>query len=171
MGRKRVKSNFGSFFISPCLSRQYFALVIFIALCQYIDMVCVYCGGDTRVVNSRPQIRSNQIWRRRLCKSCQAIFSTIESHDPAQTWMVKKPGKPAKEFAKEKLFLSIYESLKHRSTALYDAKHLTQTVINNLSRTTKDGIIESRTITNTVIVSLNRFDKTASTHYRAFHAI
>ena len=134
-------------------------------------MVCVYCGEKTRVINSRPQIRSNQIWRRRSCKSCQAIFSTIESHDPAQTWLVKRPDEPAIGFIKEKLFLSIYESLKHRSNAIYDAKHITQTVINSLGRTTKDGIIESSSITNTVIVSLNRFDKVASTHYRAFHGI
>ena len=133
-------------------------------------MVCVYCAGKTRVINSRPQVKSNQIWRRRLCKDCQALFTTIEFHDPAQTWLIKDPSGLSANFISEKLFLSIYESLKHRPSALLDAKHLTQTVINKLSRTTKNGLIDSRQITKTVTVSLNRFDKAACTHYLSFHS-
>jgi transcriptional regulator NrdR family protein len=134
-------------------------------------MVCIYCGGKTRVSNSRPLVRSNQIWRRRTCKTCGAVFTTIEENDARQTWVVKSSDRPPVGFVREKLFLSIYESLRHRPTALYDAKHLTQTIINNLGRTTKNGIIEASTIKNMVVVSLNRFDRVASTHYKAFHAV
>ncbi|MGH7233962.1 MAG: hypothetical protein ACREF7_00755 [Candidatus Saccharimonadales bacterium] len=133
-------------------------------------MVCVYCGGKTRVFNSRPLFRSNQVWRRRICNECKAVFTTVEGHDPAQTWLVKSSNQSSTNFIREKLFLSIYESLKHRPTALLDAKHLTQTVINKLGAATKSGAIDASSITSTVIVSLNRFDKIAGTHYKAFHS-
>lgn len=132
-------------------------------------MVCVYCTGPTKVSNSRRQARSNQIWRRRTCSSCGAVFTTIERYDPSQNWIVIGANGNSTSFISEKLFLSIHASLKHRSTAATDAKHLTQTVINKLSRTTRNGKIDTELITRTVGVSLNRFDKVACTHYLAFH--
>ena len=144
-------------------------MAILTAICQYVDMVCVYCGGNTKVSNSRPQVKSNRIWRRRSCSSCQAVFTTIELYDPAQTWMVYGSDDKPTVFISEKLFLSIYESLKHRPAALLDAKHLSETVINKLGRTTNNGVIKKDTITKTVSVSLHRFDKVAHTHYQAFH--
>ena len=132
-------------------------------------MVCVYCGGSTRVSNSRPLVRSNRIWRRRSCKNCQAVFTTVELYDPSQTWMVVVAGSQPAAFMSEKLFLSIYESLKHRPSALRDAKYITETVINKLSRTTNNGLISNVLIAKTVSISLNRFDKVARTHYQAFH--
>lgn len=134
-------------------------------------MVCVYCGGNTKVSNSRPQKKSNRIWRRRFCTDCQAVFTTIELYDPSQTWMVRGPLNKPNAFISEKLFLSIYESLKHRPSALLDAKYLTETVVNKLGRTTINGIISRDLITKTVSVSLNRFDKVAHTHYQAFHKL
>lgn len=41
-------------------------------------MRCPACGGDTRVVNSRPHQTKNRIIRRRECSSCQARYTTAE---------------------------------------------------------------------------------------------
>ncbi len=145
-------------------------LAILLALCQYIDMVCIYCGGNTRVTNSRPQVRSNQVWRRRQCNKCGALFSTTEKNDPGETLVVKVDDGNQESFLIEKLFLSIYESMKYRKNAVADAKYLTQTVINKLSHSTNNGVIDSKLITKAVLVSLNRFDKIAASHYLAFHS-
>ncbi|MCL4357797.1 hypothetical protein M1512_02805 [Patescibacteria group bacterium] len=132
-------------------------------------MVCIYCGGNTRVINSRPQPRNNQVWRRRFCPVCQAIFTTYEQADLVHNWTVKAAsGKPS-GFMEEKLFLSIYESLKHRPSAIVDAINLTKTVIQKINRSAKHGVIDANLISKITLVCLNRFDKVASTHYQAFH--
>jgi transcriptional regulator NrdR family protein len=69
----------------------------------------------------------------------------------------------------EKLFLSIYESLRHRPTALPDAINLTKTVIQRINQSAKHGVIDAKLISKVTLVCLNRFDKVASTHYQAFH--
>ena len=132
-------------------------------------MVCIYCGSDTKVSNSRLKKRSNQIWRRRTCSVCNAVFTTLEQPLLSQSWVINSSkGKTA--FLPEKFFLSIYESLKHRENAVNDAKHVTQTVIDRLNRLAADGSLDIKTLRDTAIVCLNRFDKAAATHYRAYHS-
>jgi transcriptional regulator NrdR family protein len=97
------------------------------------------------------------------------VFSTLEQPILSQTWSVKYPSGKITEFTREKLFLSIYESLKHRQSSIQDAKNLADTVIIRLRPIAKTGIIDSRVIRDVVIVSLSRFDKAASTHYDSFH--
>lgn len=140
-------------------------------------MVCVYCGGATRVINSRPQQKSNQVWRRRRCEVCTAIFSTEEAAQYDRAWRVQRSAAPKSDTARAalepfsalKLFLSLYRSCEHRKTALSDAKALTETVIGKLPAVMKDGTVTSTDITRTALVALNRFDKAASSHYQAFH--
>jgi transcriptional regulator NrdR family protein len=72
-------------------------------------------------------------------------------------------------FSRDKLFLSLYESCEHRKTALGDARGLAETIISKLSAHLVDGAVTSGEITRVAQVALNRFDKAASTHYRAFH--
>ena len=132
-------------------------------------MVCVHCGGKTRVSNSRAQKRLNQVWRRRVCTSCEAVFSTEEGVDYRGSWVVQGKSGAVQPFSRDKLFLSLHNSCQHRKTALKDAAGLTDTVINKLLTQIKDGTIYSSAISQTAQVALNRFDKAASTHYQAFH--
>lgn len=131
-------------------------------------MVCVHCGGKTKVVNSRPQQKSNQVWRRRHCIKCGAVFSTVESVQHELAWLVRH-GKRLEPFSRDKLLLSLYKSCEHRQTALNDARGLTETTINKLRGRVTNGSLESSDIALVAQVALNRFDKAASTHYRAFH--
>ena len=39
-------------------------------------MTCPHCGGDTKVIDSRPQVDS--VHRRRECLTCKERFSTAE---------------------------------------------------------------------------------------------
>lgn len=131
-------------------------------------MVCIYCGGYTRVINSRHQSRSNGVWRRRRCLACKAVFSTEEAARLEAAWQVWDSGR-LKPFSRDELFLSVYDSCQHRKTALGDAEGLTETVINKLAAHVKGGTLEKTDITGVVQVALNRFDKAASVYYEARH--
>jgi transcriptional repressor NrdR len=132
-------------------------------------MVCVHCGEDTQVTNSRLQKKSNQVWRRRQCRRCGAVFTTEEAVQYDLIWLVEVKSGALKPFNRDKLFLSLYNSCQHRPGALEDATALTATIINKLSPSAVDARINSRTIARTAQVALNRFDKAASVHYQAFH--
>ena len=131
-------------------------------------MVCIQCGQDTQVTNSRHQKRSNQVWRRRQCRVCGLVFTTEEKIDYSASWRVRDTNGQLRPFAPLKLTLSLYRSLGHRSTALEDASQLAQTIIHKLP--VQLGVIEQATITQTTLVALRRFDKAACTHYEAHHS-
>ena len=132
-------------------------------------MVCVHCGGKTKVVNSRQQRKANQVWRRRQCLACGAVFSTREGAQHELAWLVQNKGR-LEPFSRDKLFLSLYKSCGHRPTALSDARGLTDTVVGKLPAHIVDGAVGGRDIARVALVALNRFDKAASTHYQAFHS-
>lgn len=131
-------------------------------------MVCIYCGSETKVTNSRPQKRANKVWRRRQCLSCMAIFTTTEVVDLSGSVRVAKQ-KHLQAFQRDKLLLSIHDSLKHRKTAVSDATGLTDTVIARLYPLMTDSVLHTADIAVITLEVLNRFDKTAATHYAAFH--
>lgn len=131
-------------------------------------MVCLYCSKDTGVINSRLQKKQNQVWRRRQCLSCGSIFTTLEKPDHATTLTVKTNTR-YKPFVRDKLWLSIYDSLKHRKTALIDATALTDTVIAHIYSSTTSGSIDQEVLANVVQSILQRFDKAAATYYLAYH--
>jgi transcriptional regulator NrdR family protein len=140
-------------------------------MCQHVDMVCLHCSGKTSVTNSRPQQRSNQVWRRRQCRKCNAVFTTTETAQYGGAWAVRGKSGHLSPFSRDKLFLSLYKSCGHRKTALNDAGALADTVIKKLAGLVSGGKIESKAITQVVQVALNRFDKAASSHYQAFHRV
>jgi len=131
-------------------------------------MVCIHCGSKTKVVNSRHQRKTNQVWRRRQCAECGTIFSTLEVTQHELAWLVSHNGR-FEPFSPDKLFLSLYKSCEHRPAALSDAKGLTGTIISKLPAYMADGALNASDIARVAQVALNRFDKAASTHYQAFH--
>lgn len=137
-------------------------------------MVCILCSADTQVINSRPQKRSNQVWRRRQCVLCDTLFSTQEAADYSKSIFVGgRPGdsnRPTLEpFERDKLLLSIYKSLTHRPDALRDAGGLCATIITKLATAAHNGVLDRGIITQTTMVALTRFDKLAAQHYQAMH--
>lgn len=133
-------------------------------------MVCYTCGAETAVLNSRPQKRTNQVWRRRQCTLCDTLFTTTESIDYAKSLLVRTGSqKRLKPFERDRLFLSLYKSLGHRPTALADAVGLCATIIAKVTPTATNNVVEARHIAEAALVALNRFDKLAAQHYAAFH--
>ena len=133
-------------------------------------MVCVYCNGQTDVKNSRLQKRSNQVWRRRQCKACKAIFTTHEAIDLSSALMVDYNGSTA-PFLRERLYSDILTSLKHRSDSFTASAELTNTVINKLLHGNPKPSINSHSITQVTAEVLKRFDNRAWLRYSADHPV
>lgn len=133
-------------------------------------MVCVYCGSDTKVTNSRHQKRLNHVWRRRKCVFCKAIFSTTESADTVSALRIRSANS-LEPFLRDNLLMSIYDSLRHRKSALTDATDLTATILSNVYDLADNGVVEREAIVTVTSAVLDRFDKVAAIHYKAFHPI
>jgi|JI10StandDraft_1071094.scaffolds.fasta_scaffold493478_2 transcriptional regulator NrdR family protein len=132
-------------------------------------MVCIYCGGKTRVTNSRSQKRLNQTWRRRECLRCRAVVTTLEACDYSASIVVKDARGQQTPFERDRLFASVYASLGHRDTATSDATFITSTIIGRLLGTGLSGSIDTATIGAQALEILRAFDVTAGMHYAAYH--
>ncbi len=132
-------------------------------------MVCIYCGSDTRVTNSRAQKRANHVWRRRQCTDCEAIFTSTEETDLSKSVVVVSPSGAFSAFQRDKLMLSVYDALRHRKTAQTDASALTDTIISKVLTASDAGSVTQGMITDITARTLKAFDNAAATHYAAFH--
>lgn len=134
-------------------------------------MVCIQCGADTQVSNSRLQKRVNHVWRRRKCSNCGLVFTTTEETDLRGSVTVRDRDGRLAPFSRDRLLLSIHASLQHRPAAASDATALADTIIARLLVQMQHSVIEDTSIVNTVAVVLSRFDKAAAVHYQAFHPL
>jgi len=132
-------------------------------------MVCIYCGGNTRVTNSRSSKKNPGIWRRRHCDNCNAIFTTSESPDLSVSISVIKREGSLETFSIDDLYVSIFKSLSHRREALNDARHLTNTITTNLLAECINGAIKIDALKIVCLDTLNKFDKAAATYYSAYY--
>jgi len=132
-------------------------------------MVCIYCGGDTSVSNSRSQTKTNQVWRRRHCLDCDGLFTSIEVADLASSILYKKDKRHVEPFERDKLFISIYESCKHRKDAPRAATALTTTVLSKLLAQIETASLSREKVIDVSSIVLKHFDKAAATQYLAYH--
>lgn len=130
-------------------------------------MVCIYCHSDLQVINSRPQRSKNTIWRRRRCKQCQTVFTSIETLDLSNSLRVKTPD-GLEPFIIEKLITSLYESLKHSQGASENAKAIADTVCHHvLSDNSQLPVIEVQRLIAITGQTLQAFNEVAGLHYLA----
>lgn len=132
-------------------------------------MVCIYCNSKTEITNSRRLARSNATWRRRHCLKCGALYTTVEEADYSRLWLIAGLKGRLSPFLRDKLFLSVYDSLRHRKTAIQDASALTSTIIAKIAKASTDGQIDRQKLIDTALACLKRFDKTAAVHYKAYY--
>ncbi len=134
-------------------------------------MVCIFCGHRLAVSNSRAQRKLNQVWRRRQCTDCGALFTTNELVDLSKSLRVQYTTKRLEPFQRDILFTSLYEACKHRKQPAKDAAALTDTVIARMFRK-KYGVIVARDQLCIIATAvLQRFDRAAMVHYRAYHPV
>ena len=132
-------------------------------------MVCIICGGSTKTINSRPQRRLNRVWRRHRCTNCGCVFTSSESFDENKMWVVKDKVGSITPFMKENLFISIYNSCKHRPSAIVDAKNLTDTVISKIIKLKLGTEISKKDLEKVAHNVLLHFDKVAAIYYEAYY--
>ncbi len=131
-------------------------------------MVCIYCGGETYVTNSRKQKRSNQIWRRRQCKACHAVFTSHESIDLTSALMVASRGS-TKPFITDMLFTEVLLALQDRKDFYVAGREVTSTVTSQLLKHSTHPVIQAPTISQVAAKVLKRLDKRAYLRYLAEH--
>lgn len=134
-------------------------------------MVCVYCGAPTQVTNSRHQNRNNHIWRRRKCLTCSALFTTDEQPELASALVVRRDTRQLEPFNRDRLFIAIYESCKHRPTAIADAAYLTQVIMSQLLKLQRDGAVSRGDVIAATARALERFDQVAGVVYAAYYRL
>lgn len=133
-------------------------------------MDCIYCGGSTAVVNSRPQKRYNAVWRRRTCLQCRAIFTTEERVAYTGSLIFVDSLGHVEPFSRPKLFSSIYEACKHRKSPADNAEALTATILARVLPASSDAKIERKAVVATASEVLKRYDKAAAVSYLAYHS-
>lgn len=132
-------------------------------------MVCLYCSGETSVVNSRKQRKNNHIWRRRRCLDCSALFTSVETPVLSSAWRVQGRNGNFKPFSRDKLLISILNSCRHRKEPLKDAMGLTSTTINKIGPHIRLATIKTTLIAKLTAEGLKHFDKAAFVQYQAYH--
>lgn len=131
-------------------------------------MVCTYCGSKTHVTNSRLQKRSNQVWRRRQCRACRAVFTTLEAVDLPTTLLVASGGSTA-PFLPDRLYTEVLLALQDRKDCYVAAREVTNTVIRELLKLPDRPVFNPRQITEVAAKVLKRFDRRALIRYIAEH--
>ena len=83
--------------------------------------------------------------------------------------MVSATSKHLEPFLRDKILVSIYSCLTHKTTAITDAISLSNTVISSIISDNTKGMISSNDIFEITYTTLKRFDEPASVYYRAHH--
>lgn len=131
-------------------------------------MQCLYCKSDTRVGNSRLQRRNNQVWRRRVCKRCGAVFTTHEAIDLSSTLLVVVSGVP-RPFVVDMLYTELLLAMSHRQNAYLDAREATNTVIKRLLELPGKPLYSTSQISLITAEVLKKLDKRAYLRFAAEH--
>jgi transcriptional repressor NrdR len=132
-------------------------------------MRCVYCGHESRVVDSRHV--TDGIRRRRECGSCTRRFTTQERAISAELKVIKARGRGVEEFQSKKVLESMSRVCRGRDVARETLENATRRVEAELVDKGA-STIRSRDIAILVIHELSRIDPAAlrrfSTNYEEF---
>lgn len=131
-------------------------------------MVCTYCGGETDVINSRLQRRNNQVWRRRRCQKCQAVFTTHEAADLSSILRVDRQG-VLEPFLPDMLFSELLHTLSHRKDAYAASREASATIIKRLLALPTKPVYTPPQISTETAKVLKRLDRRAYLRYLADH--
>jgi transcriptional repressor NrdR len=131
-------------------------------------MVCIYCGGDTKVINSRLQKRNNQVWRRRQCLVCQSVFTTHEQIEYSSALSVAK-NEGNQPFLPGLLLNELYQALAHRKDVYTASEEVLGTIVRNLIKLQGSPLFKPSDITEVTSGVLKRFDRRAYLRHLADH--
>lgn len=131
-------------------------------------MVCIYCGSKTGVANSRLQKRSNHVWRRRQCRACGAVFTTLEAVDLPATLIVDSGGR-SEPFLPDKLYTEVLLALQDRKDCYVAAREVVNTIIKELLKLPDKPLFMAPQISQATARVLKRLDGRSYLRYVAEH--
>lgn len=131
-------------------------------------MICLYCGGDTKVTNSRLQKRNNQVWRRRQCLLCQSVFTTHEQIELQSALSVQKNGQ-TEPFMPGLLLNELMTALAHRKDVYMASEELLGAIVRKLLTLPQKPLFKTSDISKITTDILKRFDRRAYLRYLADH--
>jgi len=131
-------------------------------------MVCIYCGNQTKVINSRLQKRNNQVWRRRQCLVCQTVFTTHEAIELESVLSVSQNGQFS-PFMPDLLLKELNQALQDRKDVYTASREVLGTVVTRLLALPQKPVFEPHDISKTASNVLKRFDRRAHLRYVADH--
>lgn len=131
-------------------------------------MVCIYCGGETKVTNSRLQKRNNQVWRRRQCLTCGSVFTTHEVLELELALSVESNGR-LRPFLTDLLLKELMLALKDRKDVYTASREVLGTIVRRLLALPQKPVFTPADISKASAEVLKRFDKQAYLRYTAEH--
>jgi transcriptional regulator NrdR family protein len=114
------------------------------------------------------QKRNNQVWRRRKCTFCKAVFTTHEAVDLPSALLVQS-GASTKPFLPDLLFTEVLLALQDRKDSYVVAREVTNTVIKQLLKMPENPLFAPKQISQATSKVLGRLDKRAQLRFVAEH--
>ena len=128
-------------------------------------MKCPYCGGKTKVVDSRSA--GEGIRRRRECLVCGQRFTTYERVAPIRLVVVKADGR-REEFDRDKLLSGVSKACTKRPISIEAIEELVSGIEGTLySRGERE--VESRAVGEMVMERLRRLDDVAYVRFASVY--
>lgn len=123
-------------------------------------MKCPFCQHeDTDVKDSRIVDDGVTVRRRRSCQKCKQKFTTIESAQLKELFVVKRSG-VTKQFDREKIVKSIDTAMRKRPISEKKIKQMVDNIINKIELT-RDSEISSKKIGEMIMAELAIVDPVA----------
>ena len=133
-------------------------------------MECPYCHKSiVFVTNSRATRNNSQVWRRRRCASCKAIFTTHEIVDLSHIVIIKKSGE-AERFSRVKLYSGIYGAT--IGSKLPNREFIVDKITRDIEKSIlnlKEKNIESQKLSEIVLAVLKKNSPTTFLRYLAYN--
>lgn len=131
-------------------------------------MKCPYClNEDTKVIDSRPYLEGESIKRRRECPNCDKRFTTYETVELSQIFVIKKSGGREK-FNREKIIRGL-----ELATIKRDVKHeRLETIVFDIEKTIQNNLnseIASVDLGNLILEKLFEVDEVAYVRFMSVY--
>ena len=128
-------------------------------------MKCQYCScTESKVIDSRPIVEGNSIRRRRECLECQKRFTTFETVEETQIFVIKKSGE--KEiFDRNKLLAGVVKACYKRPV---DPEAIVNEIEQELNNQMRSDITTSE-IGEIVMLKLKDHDQVAYVRFASVY--
>lgn len=131
-------------------------------------MKCPICGGaDTVVKDSRTMDHQTSIRRRRVCEACGFRFTTFETPQLKEIWVVKRDGRE-EPFDRNKLIKSIKTAILKRCISADEIEKMLVRIVSELEFL-PDAKVSSQKLGEMVLKELQQMDPVAYVRFASIY--